>query len=223
MDQSSRQAVLVTGGAGYIGSHTCKKLHDSGYHPVIFDNLSSGHRDVSLLVSFIHGNVLDESAILGAFLSSGRRPVTHFANLIEVARSVEPPDLFWEHNVGGTSTPLRVAGDVGVKRIVFSSSAAGDDFPTPDRGGACGRSGDRNVALLARGDEHRHGRGCSVLDVIRAVEAASGRAVPYTVGPRRECDPSGLVADPTRAKNRLAWPQLRRRWQTSSAARSPGT
>jgi UDP-glucose 4-epimerase/UDP-arabinose 4-epimerase len=124
MDRGSKPAVLVTGGAGYIGAHTAKALSEQGYFPVVFDSLSSGFREAVRWGAFVHGDIRDAGALADAIDAHGVKAVIHFAGLIEVGRSVVKPDLFWEHNVGGTVTLLSTMREKGVNRLVFSSSAA---------------------------------------------------------------------------------------------------
>lgn len=124
MEQGSRPAVLVTGGAGYIGAHTAKALHEQGYFPVVFDDLSSGFREAARWGAFVHGDIRDSRALREAIEAHGAKAVIHFAGLIEVGRSVVKPDLFWDVNVAGTITLLSAIRECGVDRLVFSSSAA---------------------------------------------------------------------------------------------------
>jgi len=124
MDRETKAAVLVTGGAGFIGAHTAKALHDRGYLPVVYDNLSSGFREAVRWGPLVHGDIRDARALSDAMAEYGVRAVIHFAGLIEVGRSVAKPDLFWEHNVAGTVSLLTAMRDRGVGRLVFSSSAA---------------------------------------------------------------------------------------------------
>ena len=118
------KSVLVVGGAGYIGSHTAKMLADRGYSPIVFDNLSSGRKSAVRWGSFVHGDVRDEAALREALELHGVTAVIHFASLIEVGRSVARPDLFYQHNLGGTAALLGAMRACGVRRLVFSSSAA---------------------------------------------------------------------------------------------------
>ncbi len=124
-------SVLVTGGAGYIGSHTAKALAESGWRPVVFDNLSSGHRQAVRWGEFIHGDIRDGRALRDAMTAHRIEGVIHFAGLIEVGRSMVRPDLFHDHNVGGVTNLLAAMKDCRVSRLVFSSSAAvyGDGAP----------------------------------------------------------------------------------------------
>jgi len=124
MSQASGRAVLVTGGAGYIGAHIAKLLSERGFRPIVFDNLSTGHLAAVQWGEFRHGDVRDTRAVRETLDESGAKTVIHLAGLIEVGRSVISPDLFWDHNVGGTASLLRAIRDSGVRRLVFSSSAA---------------------------------------------------------------------------------------------------
>jgi UDP-glucose 4-epimerase/UDP-arabinose 4-epimerase len=117
-------AVLVTGGAGYIGAHTAKALHESGFFPVIFDDLSSGFREAVRWGAFVQGDIRDRGALGEAMEAHAVSAVIHFAGLIEVGRSTVRPDLFWDVNVTGTTALLAAMQDRGVGRLVFSSSAA---------------------------------------------------------------------------------------------------
>ena len=124
MDVTRATPVLVVGGAGYIGAHTVKALSDLGYRPVVYDNLSSGFREACLWGDFVHGDVRDGRALREVMTTHQIGAVIHFASLIEVGRSVARPDLFWEVNVGGTTSLLCAMRECGVSRLVFSSTAA---------------------------------------------------------------------------------------------------
>jgi UDP-glucose 4-epimerase/UDP-arabinose 4-epimerase len=115
---------LVTGGAGYIGAHTAKALHEQGYFPVVYDDLSLGFREAVRWGAFVHGDIRDARALGEALEAHGVKAVIHFAGLIEVGRSVARPDLFWDVNVCGTISLLAALRERGVDRLVFSSSAA---------------------------------------------------------------------------------------------------
>jgi UDP-glucose 4-epimerase/UDP-arabinose 4-epimerase len=124
MERGTKPAILVTGGAGYIGAHTCKTLAERGYLPVAYDNLSSGFREAVRWGPLAHGDIRNRAALGEAIESYGVKAVIHFAGLIEVGRSVSRPDVFWEVNVAGTTSLLSVMRERGVERLVFSSSAA---------------------------------------------------------------------------------------------------
>lgn len=116
--------ILVTGGAGYIGSHTCKALHAAGHTPVVFDNLSNGHRDAVRWGPFEHGDITDADRLRDVVRAHTPDAVIHFAGLIEVSQSIADPQSFHRNNVEGTRTLLAVMADADVRKIVFSSTAA---------------------------------------------------------------------------------------------------
>jgi len=116
--------VLVTGGAGYIGAHTAKALRDAGLNPVVYDDLSSGHREAVRWGPLVEGDIRDGAALRAAIRRHGVTAAIHFASLIEVGRSNDRPDLFYDVNVAGTLSLLNALKDCGVGRLVFSSSAA---------------------------------------------------------------------------------------------------
>ena len=93
--------VLVTGGAGFIGSHTAKALAEAGHRPVVYDSLSSGSREAVRWGDLVEGDVRDGAALRTTMERYGVDGVIHFAGLIEVGRSVQRPDLFYDHNVNG--------------------------------------------------------------------------------------------------------------------------
>jgi len=125
------QKVLVTGGAGYIGSHTCIALHQSGYEVVIYDNLSNSQSEavdrVSKLIdhpiTFIKGDIRDEVALKQVFGDHEFSAVIHFAGLKAVGESVAKPLKYYDNNVAGTVTLLKVMNEFNIKNLVFSSSA----------------------------------------------------------------------------------------------------
>ncbi len=118
------KTVLVTGGAGYIGSHVCKALKEAGYLPVVFDNLSGGHISAVQWGPLIMGDILDGIALDSAFAEHQPAGVIHLAGLIEVRASMKNPESFYKVNVGGTLALAEAMVRNGVRSIVFSSSAA---------------------------------------------------------------------------------------------------
>lgn len=120
----NRQAVLVTGGAGFIGSHTCKLLAASGYLPVVFDNLSRGNRKAVSWGPFVLGDIRDRNALQQAMERYRPRAVIHFAALAYVGESVGEPADYYSSNVAGTISVLDAALANGVDKVVFSSSCA---------------------------------------------------------------------------------------------------
>jgi UDP-glucose-4-epimerase GalE len=310
MSGSERGAVLVAGGAGFIGAHTAKALAERGYLPVVYDNLTSGYAEAVRWGPLVQGDIKDQAALAAALTAHEVKSVIHFAGLIEVGRSTVRPDLFWEENVNGTASLLAAMRQTGVGRLVFSSSAAvygqggrgpldriregdvkdpaspygdtklacelliaaharaygitsvalryfnaagadpsgeigeahepethliplaiaaalgdgkpltvfGADFDTPD--GSCLRDyvhvNDLAAAHVAALEVSLPegafeavnigaGQGCSVFEVIAAVERALGVPVPHSVGARRAGDPPSLLADISRAADLLGW------------------
>lgn len=129
----SAPTVLVTGGAGFVGSHACKALARAGYRPVVYDNLSNGIREAVKWGPLEVGDLQDEARLAEAFARHKPVGVLHFAAFIEVGESVRQPARFYQNNVGGTLSLLRVMTGAGIDTIVFSSSAAvyGDPKVTP--------------------------------------------------------------------------------------------
>jgi len=118
--------VLVAGGAGYIGSHTVKRLKEAGHAPVIYDNLSRGHRAaVEILnVPFINADLNDRPALTGALRQHKIDTVMHFAAYAYVGESVDKPLMYYQNNVATTISVLQTMQEVGVERFVFSSTCA---------------------------------------------------------------------------------------------------
>jgi UDP-glucose 4-epimerase len=312
--------ILVTGGAGYIGSHTCVELLNAGSDVTVFDNFSNSHpeslarvqRITGKPVRLIRGDCRDRDALVSALRESGATAVIHFAGLKAVGESVQQPLAYYDNNVVGSLRLLEAMGECQVKRLVFSSSATvygepqklpltedhplsatnpygqtklmveeilrdlrrsdatwrigilryfnpvgahasgligedprgvpnnlvpfvaqvavgrreylnvwGQDYPTPDGTGvrdyihvvdlALGHL--RALEALTRLDglpgcmtvNLGTGKGYSVLDVVRAFEGASGKPVPYKVGPRRPGDVAACYADPAQAAALLGW------------------
>ncbi len=315
---TERMSILVTGGAGYIGSHTCVEMIRAGLEPVVVDNLSNSKEEALRRVERITGRPvvfhradIRDRATLAAILA--RHPVSavvHFAGLKAVGESVAQPLRYYDNNVTGTVTLCEAMAEAGVKRMVFSSSATvygdphavpiredfpagattnpygrskfmieeilrdlhrsdpswriallryfnpvgahesgligedpndipnnlmpyiaqvavgrrphlnvfGNDYPTPDGTGvrdyihvvdlALGHiaaldylAAHEGVATVNLGT----GRGYSVLEMVRAFSAASGREVPYRIAPRRAGDIASCYADPALAEQLLGW------------------
>jgi UDP-glucose 4-epimerase len=131
MSQERPLRLLVTGGAGYIGSVVAALLGARGEDVVVLDDLSTGHRDaVPASASFVQGTIRDDAA---ALLASGIDAVLHFAAKSLVGESMENPSLYWENNLGGTLALLEAMHATKTPRIVFSSTAAvyGEPEATP--------------------------------------------------------------------------------------------
>ena len=116
--------VLVTGGAGYIGSHACKALAQAGHRPVVYDNLSRGWRDAVRWGPLEVGDVGDPAALDAAFARHRPDCVMHFAALAYVGESVVDPAAYYRTNLGGTLTLLDAMRRHGVPCLVFSSTCA---------------------------------------------------------------------------------------------------
>lgn len=116
--------VVVTGGAGYIGSHVCKSLAAAGFVPITFDNLSCGHEDAVRWGPFVRGDVLDRPALDAVFQVWRPIAVMHFAAFAYVGESVDNPGKYYRNNVAGSLNLLEAMRDHGVNRLVFSSSCA---------------------------------------------------------------------------------------------------
>lgn len=122
--------VLVCGGAGYIGSHVVRYLNTNGHDVVVFDNLSTGHREAVGLARLIEGDILDSAALSELFASHRFDAVMHFCALSQVGASVIKPYLYYQNNVVGTLNLLQAMHAAGVCKLVFSSTAA--VFGNPD-------------------------------------------------------------------------------------------
>lgn len=133
--------ILVTGGAGYIGSHVCVELVEAGYRPVIVDNLSNSKREAVERVSRICGQELafyqtdlnDREGLKAVFENHKLVAVMHFAGLKAVGESSQIPLTYYRENIGGTLTLAEVMAEVGPRRLIFSSSATvyGDPHTVP--------------------------------------------------------------------------------------------
>ncbi len=125
--------ILVTGGAGYIGSHTVRVLRLRGHEPVIFDNLTRGHREAALDAPLIVGDLLSLDDLTGALRTTGSEAVLHFAAFTYVGESVGHPDVYYRNNTAGTMNLLEAMRKHKVSKLVFSSTAAvyGDPIRTP--------------------------------------------------------------------------------------------
>jgi len=303
---AERPRVLVTGGAGYIGSHTCKALARAGLVPVAYDSLVTGNPWAAKWGALVVGDVADNGLLAKAIRDHGISSVVHFAASCYVGESMRDPGLYFQNNIGATLGLLDAMVHCGVTELVFSSSCAvygiptsvpiaedhvtcpvnpygesklaceriiswygevhgikcirfryfnaagadpecdigewhdpethlipnllnaaetgkaadvfGHDLATPD--GTAVRDfvhvsdlADAHVRALSRlRDGGGAGiynlgtrKGCSVRDVLRACEEATGRAIAARDRPPREGDPPTLVADPGKACRELGW------------------
>jgi UDP-glucose 4-epimerase len=123
--------IFVTGGAGYIGSHTCVELLDAGCDVTVFDNFCNSHpesltrveRITGKKLHLVRGDIRDRAALSAALRESGASAVIHFAGLKAVGESVSRPLAYYDNNVVGSLHLLEAMGECGVKTLVFSSSA----------------------------------------------------------------------------------------------------
>ena len=123
--------IFVTGGAGYIGSHTCLELLEAGHDVTVFDNLCNSQREslervqriTGKTLQFVQGDIRDRAALVAALRASGATAVIHFAGLKAVGESVANPLAYYDNNVVGTVRLLEAMVECGVKTLVFSSSA----------------------------------------------------------------------------------------------------
>ena len=133
--------VLLTGGAGYIGSHTAVECLTAGHEVVVFDNLSNSsvksldrvRQITGTTVTFVEGDIRDRAAVRALFAAHAIDAVVHFAGLKAVGESVEKPLLYYDNNIGGSIVLFEEMAAAGVKSVVFSSSATvyGDPASVP--------------------------------------------------------------------------------------------
>jgi len=116
--------ILVIGGAGYIGSHMVKMLVEKGYNVIVYDNLSTGYKDLVKVDNFIEGDLADRAKLYETFETYNIDAVMHFAAFIEVAESVRNPSKYYNNNVSNVINLLDVMVEYNVNYFIFSSSAA---------------------------------------------------------------------------------------------------
>lgn len=124
------KTILVTGGAGYVGSHCCKAFAEAGWKVVVFDNLSRGWRDLVRYGDLIEGDILDRAALDDAIASVKPDAVAHFAAFAYVGESVSDPGLYYRNNTLGTLNLIEAMRDAGVDKLLFSSTCATYGVPT---------------------------------------------------------------------------------------------
>ena len=120
----NRSTILVTGGAGYIGSHMCKALLQAGHEVIVFDNLSRGHADAVGSARLVTGDLNNIDDIRQCFANHRIDAVMHFAALAFVGESTQNPWLYYQNNVGGSNNLLRAMQEANVLKLVFSSTCA---------------------------------------------------------------------------------------------------
>lgn len=122
--------ILVTGGAGYIGSQTCKELAKQGHEVVVYDNLSTGHREMVKWGVLEHGDILDQVSLRRVMHTHRIEGVIHFAAKLLVEESVRNPGLYMRNNIGGTLNILEAMRDENVPYLVVSGTCAVYGQPT---------------------------------------------------------------------------------------------
>ena len=127
------RTVLVTGGAGYIGSHAAKALHRSGYRAIVYDNLVAGHRGAVKSGDLVEGDILDTAFLTEALRRHDVFAVMHFAAFLDVGESVRDPSKYYRNNVAGALSVLGAMAAASVGHFVFSSTCAtyGEPIETP--------------------------------------------------------------------------------------------
>lgn len=128
-NKNLNHAVLVTGGAGYIGAHACKALAGAGYTPITYDNLVYGHREAVKWGPLEVGDISDRERLEGVMRKYNPIAVMHFAAYAYVGESVEDPAKYYRNNVAGTLTLLETMRNCGIDKIIFSSTCATYGMP----------------------------------------------------------------------------------------------
>ncbi|MFK7878733.1 UDP-glucose 4-epimerase GalE [Roseobacter sp.] len=187
--------VLVTGGAGYIGSHACKALKATGYTPVTYDNLVTGWEDAVKFGPFECGDLLDRARLDAVFQKHNPIAVMHFAALSQVGESMQDPGSYWRNNVAGSLTLIEAAVAARCTKFVFSST--------------CATYGDQdNVVLNEDSAQHPiNAYGASkraIEDILKDFEAAFGlRHVIFRYFNVAGADPDGEVGEFHRPETHL--------------------
>ena len=122
--------MVVTGGAGYIGSHTCKSLLAAGFTPVTYDNLERGHASAVKWGPLVRGDIRDRQSLVDVLARYRPAAVLHFAAYAYVGESIANPELYYDNNVGGTLSVLEAMRATEVANIVFSSTCATYGLPS---------------------------------------------------------------------------------------------
>lgn len=191
----AERCVLVTGGAGYIGSHACKALARAGWLPVAFDNLSTGWRDAVRFGPLEEGDLADRARLDAAFARWRPRAVMHFAALSLVGEASADPGRYWRANVGGSLNLIEAALAAGCRDVVFSST--------------CATYGDQDGVLLDEDTPQRptNAYGASkraIEDMLRDFEAAQGlRSVVFRYFNVAGADPEGEIGEQHRPETHL--------------------
>lgn len=131
MEDTIKKAVLVTGGAGYIGAHACKALARAGFLPVTYDSLVYGHEAAVKWGPLVRGDILDRQSLDQVIAQYQPVAIMHFAAFAYVGESVDDPGKYYRNNVMGSLSLLEAARDAAIRHFVFSSTCA--TYGTPDR------------------------------------------------------------------------------------------
>jgi len=123
-ERQAGEPILVTGGAGYIGSHVVRDLGENGFYPVVLDDLSTGHRESLLYGELVEGDIGDSAKVAALIKRFSIRSVMHFAAFIAVEESVRDPLSYYENNSLKSFALIRSSLENGVERFIFSSTAA---------------------------------------------------------------------------------------------------
>ena len=180
--------VLVTGGAGYIGSHACKLLAQQGYLPVTFDSLVTGWASAVKFGPFVQSDLLDRSALDAAFAKYEPVAVMHFAALSQVGEATREPGRYWRNNVLGSLNLVEAMVAADCKHMVFSST--------------CATYGDQDAVVL---DEQSAQMPLNAYGASKRAVEETGHDVPHSFGLRRPGDAAALVSGSRRAAEELGW------------------
>ena len=194
--------VLVTGGAGYIGSHTAKRLAEHGHVPITFDNLSTGHRALVRFGPLVEGDVTDPAALDAAIAAHRPEAIVHFAALSQVGESMHRPELYFRNNVGGTVALVEAALRGGIGTFVFSSTAATYGIPASvpiletQPVLPINPYGESKLAceMLLRSASAAHGLSCTALRYFNAAGADPGGLIGEAHDPETHAIPLLLMA-----------------------------
>lgn len=187
--------VLVTGGAGYIGSHACKALAAVGFTPVTLDNFSTGWRDAVKFGPVVEADLMDRAALDAAFAEHRPVAVLHFAALSQVGEAMAEPGLYWRNNVAGSLNLIEAAVAAGCLDFVFSSTCA----TYGDRDGEILDEDTPQAPLNAYGASKR-----AIEDMLTDFGAAHGlRSVIFRYFNVAGADPDGQVGEFHRPETHL--------------------
>ncbi len=125
-----KKDILVVGGAGYIGSHTCLRLAEKGFNPIVVDNLSTGHKQSIQWGPFYQTDIFDAAGLEKVFMAHNIQGIFHFAASAYVGESVENPLKYYHNNVAGTISLLAAVKKFGIQKFVFSSTCATYGVPS---------------------------------------------------------------------------------------------